>query len=235
MDSMKSIAISHKEDILKVLFENKDEKYRDFTSSLNPSVNKGDIIGVRVPVIRALSKAIKGSNAADEFLNTLPHRYLEENHLHGFLIEHERDFSKSLTQITRFLPYIDNWATCDMLTPKCFKKYLTAQKCLEWMNSAHPYTVRFGIEMLMKFFLDEKFSPEYLDLVASVKSEHYYVKMMIAWYFATALSKQYESTIPIFNDKLLPVWEHNKAIQKAVESLRITKDQKELLKNLKIK
>lgn len=221
--------------IIETLFSMQDLKYRDFHSALMPTVDKEKVIGVRVPALRKFAKSIYGTPEAEEFLHSLPHTYYEENNLHAFLIELNVNYDETLLLLEAFLPYIDNWATCDMLTPKCFKKYLTAQKCLEWMNSAHPYTVRFGIEMLMKFFLDEKFSPEYLELVASVRSEHYYVKMMIAWYFATALSKQYESTIPIFNDKLLPVWEHNKAIQKAVESLRITKDQKELLKNLKIK
>lgn len=221
--------------IVETLFSMQDLKYRDFHSALMPTVDKEKVIGVRVPALRKFAKSIYGTPEAEEFLHSLPHTYYEENNLHAFLIELNVNYDETLLLLEAFLPYIDNWATCDMLTPKCFKKYLTAQKCLEWMNSAHPYTVRFGIEMLMKFFLDEKFSPEYLELVASVRSEHYYVKMMIAWYFATALSKQYESTIPIFNDKLLPVWEHNKAIQKAVESLRITKDQKELLKNLKIK
>lgn len=221
--------------IIETLFSMQDLKYRDFHSALMPTVDKEKVIGVRVPALRKFAKSIYGTPEAEEFLHSLPHTYYEENNLHAFLIEINGNYDETLLLLEVFLPYIDNWATCDMLTPKCFKKHLTVQKCLEWMSSSHPYTVRFGIEMLMKFFLDEKFSPEYLDLVASVKSEHYYVKMMIAWYFATALSKQYESTIPIFNDKLLPVWEHNKAIQKAVESLRITKDQKELLKNLKIK
>ena len=221
--------------IQETLFSMQDLKYRDFHSALMPTVDKEKVIGVRVPALRKFAKSIYGTPEAEEFLHSLPHTYYEENNLHAFLIELNGDYEKTLLLLEEFLPYIDNWATCDMLTPKCFKKHLTAEKCIEWMNSTHPYTVRFGIEMLMKLFLDEKFSPEYLELVASVKSEHYYVKMMIAWYFATALSKQYESTIPIFNDKLLPVWEHNKAIQKAVESLRITKDQKELLKNLKIK
>lgn len=221
--------------IVETLFSMQDLKYRDFHSALMPTVDKEKVIGVRVPALRKFAKSIYGTPEAEEFLHSLPHTYYEENNLHAFLIELNGDYEKTLLLLEEFLPYIDNWATCDMLTPKCFKKHLTAEKCIEWMNSTHPYTVRFGIEMLMKLFLDEKFSPEYLELVASVKSEHYYVKMMIAWYFATALSKQYESTIPIFNDKLLPVWEHNKAIQKAVESLRITKDQKELLKNLKIK
>ncbi len=221
--------------IIETLFSMQDLKYRDFHSALMPTVDKERVIGVRVPELRKFAKSIYGTPEAEEFLQSLPHTYYEENNLHAFLIELNGDYDETLLLLEEFLPHIDNWATCDMLTPKCFKKHLTAEKCFEWMGSHHPYTVRFGIEMLMKFFLDENFSPEYLNVIARVRSEHYYVKMMIAWYFATALSKQYEATIPIFNDKLLPVWEHNKAIQKAIESLRITKDQKELLKNLKIK
>ena len=237
MDNMKSIAILHKEDILKVLFENKDEKYREFTSSLIPSVDKGDIIGVRVPVIRTLSKAIKGSNAADEFLNTLPHRYLEENHLHGFLIEHERDFSKALTQITRFLPYIDNWATCDSVRPKVFKKHLNElfPYIKQWIKSDHTYTVRYAIGLLLSFYLGEEFDKEHLLMVSQVKSDEYYINMMIAWYFATALYKQYDHTIPYLENAVLSKWTHNKTIQKACESYRVSDSHKAYLRTLKIR
>ena len=221
--------------IIETLFSMQDLKYRDFHSALMPTVDKEKIIGVRVPALRKYAKSINGTPEAEEFLHSLPHTYYEENNLHAFLIELNGDYEKTLELLEAFLPFIDNWATCDMLTPKCFKKHLTAEKCLEWMNSSHPYTVRFGIEMLMKFFLDEKFSLEYLCTVTSVESEHYYVKMMIAWYFATALSKHFDEAFEIIKAKKLPVWEHNKAIQKAVESLRITKEQKEMLRKLKIK
>ena len=212
-----------------------DSGYRDFHSRLMPTVDKNTVIGVRVPELRKFAKSIYGTPEAEAFLQKLPHTYYEENNLHAFLIEMNKDYDKTLCLLEAFLPYIDNWATCDMLTPKCFKKNLPDIKAIEWMNSSHSYTVRFGIEMLMKFFLDDKFDPKYLDMVASVRSEHYYVKMMIAWYFATALSKQYDEAIKIFTNKKLPVWEHNKAIQKATESLRITPEQKYFLKKLKIK
>ena len=221
--------------IIETLFSMQDLKYRDFHSALMPTVDKTTVIGVRVPELRKFAKSIHGTPEAENFLSSLPHRYYEENNLHAFLIELDGDYENTLRLLDDFLPYIDNWATCDMLTPKCFRNHLTAQKCIEWMNSSHPYTVRFGIEMLMKFFLDEKFSPEYFDLVASVESEHYYVKMMVAWYFATALSKHFDEAFRVIEARRLPVWEHNKAIQKAVESLRITKEQKEKLKKLKIK
>ncbi|MBQ8782223.1 MAG: DNA alkylation repair protein [Clostridia bacterium] len=217
------------------LFSMQDSGYRDFHSRLMPTVDKNTVIGVRVPELRKFAKSIYGTPEAEAFLQKLPHTYYEENNLHAFLIEMNKDYDKTLCLLEAFLPYIDNWATCDMLTPKCFKKNLPDIKAIEWMNSSHSYTVRFGIEMLMKFFLDDKFDPKYLDMVASVRSEHYYVKMMIAWYFATALSKQYDEAIKIFTNKKLPVWEHNKAIQKATESLRITPEQKYFLKKLKIK
>lgn len=212
-----------------------DSGYRDFHSRLMPTIDKNTVIGVRVPELRKFAKSIYGTPEAEAFLQKLPHTYYEEKNLHSFLIEMNKDYDKTLCLLEAFLPYIDNWATCDMLTPKCFKNNLPDTKAIEWMNSSHPYTVRFGIEMLMKFFLDDKFDTKYLDMVASVRSEHYYVKMMIAWYFATALSKQYDEAIKIFTNKKLPVWEHNKAIQKANESLRITPEQKYFLKKLKIK
>ncbi len=221
--------------ITKTLFSMQDLKYRDFHSKLMPTVDKEKIIGVRVPRLRKFAKSIYSTPEAEAFLENLPHKYYEENNLHAFLIELNTDYDKTISQLEKFLPYIDNWATCDMLTPKAFKNNLPSQKAIEWMNSNEPYIVRFGIEMLMKFYLDEKFSPEHLSLVASVKSEHYYVKMMISWYFATALAKQYEEAVVILENKKLPVWEHNKTIQKAVESYRISDEQKSYLKTLKIK
>ena len=221
--------------IQETLLSMQDLKYRDFHSALMPTVDKTAVIGVRVPQLRKFAKQIHATPEAEAFLSSLPHRYYEENNLHAFLIELDGDYENTLRLLDDFLPFIDNWATCDMLALKCFKKHLTVEKCIEWMQSTHPYTVRFGIEMLMKFFLDEKFSPEYLELVASVRSEHYYVKMMVAWYFATALSKRFDEAFGVIEGRRLPVWEHNKAIQKAVESLRISKEQKEMLKKLKIK
>lgn len=215
------------------LFSMQDLKYRDFHSKLMPTVPKDRVIGVRVPEIRKFAKEIYGTAEAESFLKSLPHTYYEENNLHAFLIEKIPDYHKCLEAIENFLPYIDNWATCDMLTPKAFKKNLTDSQVISWIDSTHPYTVRFAIGMLMKFFLDEKFKPEYLKIVSSVKSDEYYVNMMIAWYFATALAKQYDEAVKYIETKALPEWVHNKTIQKAVESLRISKEQKTYLRTLK--
>ncbi len=215
------------------LFSMQDLKYRDFNSKLMPTVPKDRVIGVRVPEIRKFAKEIYGTAEAEGFLKSLPHTYYEENNLHAFLIEKIPDYHKCLEAIENFLPYIDNWATCDMLVPKAFKKNLTDSQVISWIDSTHPYTVRFAIGMLMKFFLDEKFKPEYLKIVSSVKSDEYYVNMMIAWYFATALAKQYDEAVKYIETKALPEWVHNKTIQKAVESLRISKEQKTYLRTLK--
>lgn len=217
------------------LFLMQDLKYRDFNSKLIPTVDKNTVIGIRVPQLRKFAKSISGTPEAEDFIKVLPHEYFEENNLHAFLLENVKDYNKTLELLEVFLPYIDNWATCDMLTPKSFKNNLPDTKVFEWINSEHTYTVRFGIEMLMKFFLDEKFDEKYLQIVADVKSDDYYVKMMIAWYFATALAKQYDVTVKYIEQKKLPVWEHNKAIQKAVESYRISPEQKAYLKTFKIK
>ncbi len=221
--------------ILETLFSLQDLKYRDFHSKLMPTVDKETIIGVRVPELRKFAKTLAGTPEAEEFLKTLPHKYYEENNIHAFLIEGIKDYDETVKHLEAFLPYINNWATCDMLTPKSFKKNLPDTKAYGWINSSHEYTVRFGIEMLMKFFLDERFKEEYLLVVASVRSDEYYVKMMIAWYFATALAKQYEKAVKVLEQKLLPAWEHNKTIQKAVESYRLSDEQKRYLKSLKIK
>ncbi len=215
----------------------KDEKYKAFCEKLIPTVNPDSILGVRTPVMRALAKEIKDTPEAKEFLKKLPHKYYEENNLHSFLIEKIKDFDECVFELERFLPYVDNWATCDVMSPKCFKKHPEEliEKIRKWIFSDKTYTIRFGIEMLMSFYLDENFKTEYLNWVSKIRSEEYYVNMMIAWYFATALAKQYESTVGFIEDKKLAVWTHNKTIQKAVESYRITDEQKTYLKSLKIK
>lgn len=225
------------EDIREYLFENADENYRDFSAKLIPTLSKDVIIGVRTPQLRALAKKLKNTEVAKKFLESAPHRYLEENHLHGFLIENVKDFEEALSLTNAFLPYIDNWATCDCLRPKVFKKDLPAlyDKIIQWIKSDHTYTVRYAIGLLNSFYLDEAFSKEHLALVAGVKSEQYYINMMIAWYFATALSKQYDSAIKVIEEKRLDKFTHNKAIQKACESFRVDKNTKEYLRTLKIK
>lgn len=221
--------------ITEQLFSLRDEKYKQFHSKLMPTVNPDVIIGVRTPELRKLAKRLSGTREAEVFLQELPHRYYEENNLHGFLIELVKDFELCISAINEFLPYVDNWATCDMMSPKVVKKNL--EKLYEWiqiwLKSGETYTMRFGVNMLMKYYLDEAFLPEYPELVASIQSEEYYVKMVVAWYFATALAKQYEEIVPYLTEKRLDVWTHNKTIQKAVESYRITKEQKEYLKSLK--
>ncbi len=211
--------------------------YREFHARLMPTVDKEKIIGVRTPVLRGYAKSIKGTQAADEFLKQLPHRYYEENNLHAMLIEVIKDADRQASELERLLPHIDNWATCDLLRPKALFKEseLLLRKIREWLKSEHTYTVRFGMGMLLTRFLDEDFSPEFLSLVAEVKSEEYYVKMMQAWYFATALAKQWDSTICYLTDNKLEKWTHNKTIQKACESYRISPTQKAFLKGLKQK
>lgn len=219
------------------LFELQDLAYRDFQSRLMPTVPKENIIGVRTPALRKYAAEFAGSGNAAEFMEALPHRYYEEDNLHGFLIEKIRDFEECMEALDAFLPYVNNWATCDMMSPKVLKKY--PQELLEavkrWISSEHVYEIRFAIGCLMKYYLDGNFTTQYADMAAAVKSEEYYIKMMQAWYFATALAKQPEQILPYIEEKRLEPWVHNKAIQKAAESYRITPEQKEYLKTLKIK
>lgn len=214
-----------------------DEKYRSFQCKLMPTVDPRTVIGVRTPALRALAKRLAGTPEAAEFITILPHSYYEENNLHGFLLETIKDYDATIAAIDAFLPYVDNWATCDLLSPKVFKKHLPElyDKIKEWTASERTYTIRFGVEMLMSFYLDEAFFPETLALVGSIRSEEYYVNMMLAWYFATALAKQYEAALPYIEGRKLEKWTHNKAIQKSIESYRITDEQKAYLRTLKIK
>ena len=213
-----------------------DIKYRDFNSKLIPTVNKNTLIGVRTPDLRKLAKELISHPDVSVFLDSLPHTYYEENNLHAFLIEQITDYNICIREVNRFLSYIDNWATCDSFMPKIFKKEPKRTLCniKFWISSTDIYVVRFGIGMLMRLFLDNDFSAEYLKLVSEIKSEAYYVNMMIAWFFATALVKQYDSAIVFLEKKCLPVWTHNKTIQKARESFRITKEKKEYLNTLKM-
>ncbi len=220
--------------IEKELFARQDLKYRDFQAKLMPTVDKATVIGVRTPELRALAKELGKRDDVDEFLQALPHRYYEENNLHAFLIEQIKDFDECIKELEIFLPYIDNWATCDGMRPKCFAKnrdklYAYAER---WMASKHTYTVRYGILMLMTYYLDDAFDKSNLQKVANISSGEYYVNMMIAWYFATALAKQYDDTVIYLVDNKLSLWVHNKAIQKAIESYRITAEQKIFLKQL---
>ena len=219
------------------LFELQDLKYRDFHAKLMPAVNKEKIIGVRTPALRVFAKKYGKTDEAKEYLQILPHQYYEENNLHGLLIEQIKDYDTCLEELERFLPYIDNWATCDMLAVKVVKKHLDTftDEVYRWMESDHAYTIRFGISMLMRYYLEDAFQMEYPEKVAQIRSEEYYVNMMRAWYFATALAKQYDKILPFIEKQKLDVWTHNKTIQKAIESYRITPEQKEYLRGLKIK
>lgn len=224
------------DEIKNELFKMQDVAYRDFNSKLIPTLDKSLFIGVRTPELRKYAKQLAKREDIEEFLHLLPHKYFDENQLHAFIVSEIKDFKSCVVKVNEFLPYIDNWATCDQLSPKVFKKHhkeLIAY-IKEWLESDKVYTVRFGIGMLMEHFLDEDFDISYLETVSNIRSDEYYVNMMIAWYFATALAKQYESVIPFIENNSLDIWTHNKAIQKAVESLRISDEKKEFLKNLKI-
>lgn len=230
-----------KEDIAvkvqKQLFELQDLKYRDFHAKLMPTIDKEKVIGVRTPALRSYAKQFGKTEEAKEFMKVLPHKYYEENNLHGMLFEQIKDYDELIIELEKFLPHIDNWATCDLLSLRIVKKKLEdfLEKINKYIKSDQPYTIRFGISMLMKHYLDDNFKIEYANKVAAVQSEEYYVNMMRAWYFATALAKQYDSIIPFIEEKKLDVWTHNKAIQKSIESYRITPEQKEYLRTLKIK
>ena len=225
------------EEIRARLFSLQDTAYRDFQVKLIPGMDAQKEIGVRTPELRKLAKELAKREDIREFLNDLPHQYFDENQLHAFILSGEKDFEKCMEDLERFLPYVDNWATCDQTSPKVFRKHRKEllDAIRRWIESDHPYTVRFAIKMLMEHFLDEDFDPAYPEMVAEVRSEEYYIRMMIAWYFATALAKQYEAVLPYLEQKKLDVWTHNKTIQKAVESYRITEEQKIYLKSLKRK
>lgn len=224
------------EEIREEIFRLQDAKYREFHSRLIPNVKYDAIIGVRTPQLRNYAKQIAKREDIGEFLRDLPHSYYDENQLHAFLISEIQDFSECTQEVCRFLPYIDNWATCDQLSPKVFRKHHPELLVWirEWIASDHTYTVRFAIGMLMAHFLDEDFELRYPEMVAEVCSEEYYVNMMRAWYFATALAKQYEAALPFMEERRLDVWTHNKSIQKAIESRRITPEQKAYLRGLKV-
>ena len=221
--------------ITKDLFNMQDVAYRDFHSRLIPTVEKQRIIGVRTPMLRKYAKAIISESVVNDFLHSLPHYYYEENNLHAFLIEKINDFDTCIELLDTFLVYVDNWATCDMMNPCCFKKNLDKlyRNALNWLNTCNTYKIRFAIVILMKYYLDDEFDNEYLLKVSEVNYDNYYVYMAKAWYFAEALVKQYDVAVKYFEKRILSRDVHNKAIQKAVESLRISPEIKQYLKSLK--
>lgn len=225
-----------REEIVAELFRLQDKEYAQMQTKIVPTVTADRIIGVRTPALRTFAKSLYKDQGTGAFLACIPHQYFDEDQLHAFVISLEKDFDKCIAEVEAFLPYIDNWATCDQLSPKAFKK--EPERLLPyiqtWIKSDKTYTVRFAIGMLMQHFLDERFDIKYADMVAEVRSEEYYINMMIAWYFATALAKQYELVLPYLEKNRLDVWVHNKAIQKSVESYRITDEQKGYLKTLKL-
>jgi len=235
--SFSGMCFDIKDNITKKIFELSDEKYRVFQARLMPNIDIENIVGVRVPILRDYAKQLYKAGEYDLFLNKLPHKYYDENNLHSFLICNIKDFDRCISEIEKFLPYIDNWATCDMLNPGILKKHKPELlvHIKKWIVSDKTYTVRFAIEMLMNHFLDDNFSTEHFEMVSKVRSEEYYVNMMVAWYFATALSKKYDEAIKIIENRVLDRWTHNKTIQKGIESRRLTEVQKEYLRTLKIK
>lgn len=223
------------EEIREELFRLQDSKYREFQIKLIPNVTPDSVIGVRTPALRKYAKDLAKREDIGDFLSDVPHRYFDENQLHAFIISQLKNFRSCMEYVRAFLPYVDNWATCDQMSPKVFGKNKgdLLLQIREWIGAGDTYTVRFGIGMLMQYFLDDDFDPEHPELVAQIRSEEYYVNMMKAWYFATALAKQYEAVLPFIEGRRLDDWTHRKAIQKSVESYRITQEQKQYLKSLK--
>ena len=228
--------IINSSDILSQLLNLQDVAYRDFHSRLVPQIDKDSIIGVRTPLLKKLALQVLKSDCLCDFLSDLPHKYYEENNLHAFIIAKYNDFNTCIDAVDRFLPYVDNWATCDGLRPVCFakNKHKLLPYVRKWFCDERTYVKRFGIEVLMNHFLDDDFDISFHDAVSCIVSDEYYVKMMIAWYFATALAKQYESTIPYIESQKLDKWIHNKTIQKAIESYRIDDETKAYLKTLRV-
>lgn len=225
------------EEIRNELFTKQDLKYRDMQAKIIPTSPVEVFIGVRTPELRKLAKQLGKTEEIRLFLEDLPHKYFDENQLHAFIISEIKDYGSCIDEVNRFLPYVDNWATCDQMSPKIFKKHRgeLSEEIKKWLRSDRTYTVRFAAGMLMEHFLDEDFDAAYPDLVAGIRSDEYYINMMTAWYFATALAKRYDEILPYIEGHRLDVWTHNKAIQKSIESYRIAPEKKEYLKSLKIK
>ena len=223
-------------DIRSALLSMQDAEYREFMAGVVPTIPRERIIGIRTPVLKRIATELYRNGGYDGFLEDLPHYYFEENQLHAFIISEMKDYERCIMEVNRFLPYVDNWATCDQMGPKVFRKHRMEllEQIRAWICTQHTYTIRFGIRMLMDHFLEDAYDPEYPEMVAAVRSEEYYVRMMAAWYFATALAKQYDAVLPFLEERKLGPWTHNKAIQKATESYRITPEQKAYLRNLKL-
>jgi len=223
--------------IQKKLFEMQDLSYKEFHSKLMPTIPCEKVIGVRTPLLRKYAKELSDTDEAATFLTSLPHEFYEENNLHAFLICRIKDFNTALSKTLEFVPYIDNWATCDSFVPAVFRKnkdklfpYIES-----WIASGKTYCVRYGIGLLLNLYLDEAFDKKHLEIVCKIKSDEYYVNMMRAWYFATALAKQYDSALSYVEERKLDAWTHNKTIQKCIESYRISDEKKQYLRAFRIK
>ncbi len=225
------------DEIRKDLYSQQDKGYKELQERTINNIDPDSIIGVRTPALRAYAKELSKREDVGEFLDSLPHKFFEEDQLHAFIISAMKDYAEAMERLEEFLPFVNNWATCDQMSPKIFKKNRKdlLKHIKGWIKSKETYTIRFGVGMLMEHFLDEDFDVKYPEMVSKLRSEEYYVNMMIAWYFATALAKQYDAVIPYIEQKRLAVWTHNKAIQKSIESYRITPEQKDYLRTLKIK
>jgi 3-methyladenine DNA glycosylase AlkD len=224
------------DEIREALLKEEDVKYKDFQGGLIPGVEAEYFIGVRTPKLRAMAKEYAKKGDIQDFLDDLPHKYFDENQLHAFIISGMKDYEKCVEELDKFLPYVNNWATCDQMSPKIFKKHKKELIPLidKWMKSKETYIIRFGIGMLMEHYLDDDFDIKYAKKVSKVKSEEYYVRMMASWYMATALAKQYDAVLPIMEAKTLEPWTHNKTIQKAIESYRVSDEHKAYLRTLKV-
>ena len=226
-----------RDEIREKLFSLQDREYGAFSSKLNPALDPSLVIGVRTPELRKYAKELVKREDLEDFLSDLPHKYFDENQLHAFVISEIKDYGLCMDEVERFLPFVDNWATCDQMSPKVFKKHKEELigHIWDWLSSGKTYSIRFAVGMLMQHFLDDAFDPAFPEAVSAIRSEEYYVNMMKAWYFATALAKRWDEALPYIEEKKLDPWSHNKAIQKAIESYRISPEQKEYLKSLKLK
>ena len=224
-----------KNDIIKSLYALQDTVYGDFSAKLIPNISRDCFIGVRTPLLRRLAKDMLKSGQYKDFISFLPHKYFEENQLHAFILSEIRDFDMAIKETKRFLPYVNNWATCDQMSPRVFKKKLgfVEKYVCKWIKSKDVYTVRFAIKTLMQYWLDNEFDTKYVDMVANIESKEYYINMMRAWYFATAAAKQFDAVLPYFRRGKLDEWTRLRAIQKAIESFRVSAEHKEILRTLR--
>lgn len=227
--------MTQKNNVLNSLYAVADAEYKDFNSKLIPNISSDLFIGVRTPILRKMAKDMIKSGLAEDFISDLPHKYFEENQLHAFILSEIKDFDIAIEEVSRFLPYVNNWATCDQMSPRVFKKNSVnlLTYIIKWIKSKHVYAVRFGVLCLMRYFLDDNFNVKYADMVANIKSDDYYINMMRAWYFATGAAKQYDAILPYLYAGKIDDWTRKHAIQKALESYRVDAKHKDFLRSLR--